>query len=285
MDFSIITPSFRSSKWLKLCIASVADQQGASFEHIVQDSCSDDGTQDWLPGDKRVRAFIEKDQGMYDAANRGFRRGTGKILAYLNCDEQLLPGGLQAVKKFADAHPEADVILTDTVVTDAKGAYLCHRLSLVPIEHEMWIRFPVLSCGLFVRRRVIHDLGMFVDTQWRDLGDFFWVLALVQRGVKFAILRHRTSVFADTGENMNLKPNARREMVRQWELTPPWVKLLRLPLAVQYRLRLALRGSLFQGPYDYSLYTMESAEKRVTIRVGNPTSFWRGRSIWTPPKG
>src|SRR3954470_24912439 len=55
VNFSIITPSFRNSRWLKLCIASVADQQGASFEHIVQDSCSDDGTGDWLPGDRRVR--------------------------------------------------------------------------------------------------------------------------------------------------------------------------------------------------------------------------------------
>ena len=47
----------------KLYIASVADQQGVTFEHIVQDACSDDGTQDWLPGDTRVKAFIEKDQG------------------------------------------------------------------------------------------------------------------------------------------------------------------------------------------------------------------------------
>ena len=70
MKFSIITPSFRNSNWLKLCIASVADQQGVSLEHIVQDSCSDDGTQDWLPQDRRVQAFIEKDKGMYDAVNR-----------------------------------------------------------------------------------------------------------------------------------------------------------------------------------------------------------------------
>ena len=64
MKFSIITPSFRNSNWLKLCIASVADQQGVELEHIVQDSCSDDGTQDWLPQDPRVLAFIEKDAGM-----------------------------------------------------------------------------------------------------------------------------------------------------------------------------------------------------------------------------
>jgi len=46
MTFSIITPSFRNADWLKLCIASVADQTEVTREHIVQDSCSDDGTQD-----------------------------------------------------------------------------------------------------------------------------------------------------------------------------------------------------------------------------------------------
>src|SRR5690349_18314195 len=97
MKFSIVTPSFRNSKCLKLCIASVADQQDVEREHIIQDSCSDDGTQDWLPQDHRVRAFIEKDGGMYDAINSGYRRATGDILAYLNCDEQYLPGALQAV--------------------------------------------------------------------------------------------------------------------------------------------------------------------------------------------
>ena len=107
MKFSIITPSFRNSQWLKLCIASVADQPGVELEHIVQDSCSDDGTQDWLPHDPRVKAFIEKDGGMYDAVNRGYRRATGDILAYLNCDEQYLPGALEIVAIFLKHIPKS----------------------------------------------------------------------------------------------------------------------------------------------------------------------------------
>src|SRR5947199_56837 len=55
--FSIITPSYRSSRWLRLCIASVADQN-VELEHIVQDAGSDDGTLDWLPQDRRVKAFV-----------------------------------------------------------------------------------------------------------------------------------------------------------------------------------------------------------------------------------
>src|SRR6516225_10353465 len=121
MKFSIVTPSFKNSEWLKLCIASVADQQGVELEHIVQDSCSDDGTGDWLPHDSRVKAFIEKDGGMYDAVNRGYRRATGDILAYLNCDEQYLPGALATVGKFFESNPEVDVVFGDCVIVDAKG--------------------------------------------------------------------------------------------------------------------------------------------------------------------
>src|SRR5688572_31350980 len=99
MTFSIITPSFRNSEWLKLCVASVADQ-GVEHEHIVQDGGSDDGTLDWLRIDPRVQAHVEKDAGMYDAINRGLNRATGDIIAHLNCDEQYLPGALPAVEKF-----------------------------------------------------------------------------------------------------------------------------------------------------------------------------------------
>ncbi len=277
MRFSIVTPSFRNSQWLRLCIASVADQEGVEVEHIVQDSCSDDGTQDWLPKDSRVKAFIEKDKGMYDAVNRGFSRASGEVLAYLNCDEQYLPGALRAVSDFFTAHPELDVVLPDTIVTDAAGNYICHRLSLVPRQHQMWARFPVLTCALFVRRRVVHELGIVFDTQWRDLGDWHWVMDMCRRGLKMAVLPRFTSVFTDTGENMNLKPNAIRERQVKWQMAPAWVKPLRYPVIVWNRLRLALRSPLVVKPFEYSLYTLTSPGHRVTRRADKPTSFWRGR--------
>lgn len=77
----IITPSYRNSDWLKLCTASVADQEGVLLERIVQDACSVDGMLDWLPQDSRVKVFVEKDRGMYDAGNRGIRRSTVDTLA------------------------------------------------------------------------------------------------------------------------------------------------------------------------------------------------------------
>src|SRR5207249_1240306 len=205
LRFSIITPSFLGRRWLPLCIASVADQQGVEMEHIVQDSCSGDGTEELLRNYSSVKAYIEKDEGMYDAVNRGFRRATGEILAYLNCDEQYLPGTLKAVHDCFAEHPRVDAVLSDTVVTDPEGNYICHRYSLVPRKHQLWVRFPVLTCSLFIRRAVVRDLGICFDTKWRDLGDFFWVQEMVRRGLRFAVLPRFTSVFTDTGQNMNLK--------------------------------------------------------------------------------
>ena len=278
MRFSIITPSYRNSQWLRLCIASVADQQGVEIEHIVQDSVSDDGTQDWLLKDPRVQAFIEKDQGMYDGINRGFRRATGDILAYLNCDEQYLPGALKQMQDFFETNPRVAVGLSDSVVTDGDGNYVCHRYSLVPHKHAIWVRFPVLSCGLFVRRQVVQDLGIYFDTKWRALGDLFWVRSMIERGVAMAVVPQFTSIFADTGANLCLDPVAQRERQAKWELAPRWVKRLRFPFILLYRLRLAARGSLFQKPFDYSLYTLASPDRRVTRAAARPTSFWKGRA-------
>jgi glycosyltransferase involved in cell wall biosynthesis len=277
LKFSIITPSFRNSDWLKLCIASVADQQDVEFEHIVQDACSDDGTQDWLPRDPRVKAFIEKDGGMYDAVNRGYRRATGDILAYLNCDEQYLPGALAAVAEFFEKNPQVEVALAGTIVTDGDGKYLCHRHSMTPQTQHLWFRFPMLTSSIFIRRKVISERGIFFDPRWRDLGDFHWVLALMKNKVPIKVCDTFTSAFADTGENMNLKPNARREKAETDAMTPRWVRLLKPVWIIHHRLRRVAAGHFSLKPTSYEIYTKQSPEKRVTMDVPRPTAIWWNR--------
>jgi len=277
MNFSIITPSFRNSNWLKLCVASVADQQGVEREHIVQDSCSDDGTQDWLPHDQRVQAFIEKDGGMYDAVNRGWRRAEGDILAYLNCDEQYLPGGLKAARDFFEAHPQIEVALAGTIVTDGAGNYICHRHQMVPHPQGIWFRFPILTSGIFIRRKVIQERGIFFDPRWRDLGDFHWIRALMENKVPMAVCDSFTSVFADTGGNMNLKPNAAREKRETDAIIPGWVRVLKPVWIAHHRLRRLAAGHFSLKQMSYSIYTCQSPERRVTFDVSKPTAVWWNR--------
>jgi len=276
--FSIITPSFRSGEWLKLCIASVADQQGPTFEHIVQDSVSDDGTLEWLPQDQRVQAFIEKDKGMYDAVNRGFKRARGEILAYLNCDEQYLPGALAAVDKYFNENPGIDVAFADAVVVKSDGEYICHRYALRPVLAYTWLRFSVLTCSMFLRRKVIDEQRLFFDTQWRDLGDIYWVEEVLKRGIPNGILRHMTSVFTDTGENMNLSANATREKAILKDNAPAWTRVFKQACVMHHRLRMLASGVFSQKPFEYSLYTRANPEVRTVHQVEKPDAIWHGRA-------
>ena len=277
MKLSIITPSFRNSNWLKLCVASVADQEGVEVEHIVQDSCSDDGTLDWLRDDKRVKAFVEKDNGMYDAVNRGYKRASGDILAYLNCDEQYLPGGLKAVHDFFKANPKAEVALAGTIVVDGDGKYICHRHLMVPHSTHVWYRFPILTSSVFIRRSVIYERGLLFDTRWRDLGDFHWVLALMKNRVPMAVCDSFTSAFADTGENMNLKPNAIREKAETDAMIPIWARALKPVSILHHRLRRVAAGHFQLKPTTYRIYTKHSSTEREIFNVPKPTAIWWNR--------
>ena len=273
MRVSIITPSFRSGRWLRLCIASVADQP-IEHEHIVQDAGSDDGTLDWLPSELRVRAFVEKDQGMYDAINRGMRRADGDLLAWLNCDEQYLPGALATVTGFFREHPEVDVVFGDVVMVDARGEYLAHRKMQVPLKYHTWsCHLSTLSCGTFFRRRVVSDYGMAFDSKLRDVGDGEWMVRLLQRGVKMASLGVFTSVFTQTGENMSAGPNARREAHELFQSAPWWVRGLKPVWIGHHRLRRLFGGMYRQQPFAYEIYTLASPDRRQRTEVARPVAY------------
>lgn len=277
MSFSIITPSFRNSNWLRLCIASVADQAGVTVEHIVQDACSDDGTGDWLPQDNRVKAYIEKDGGMYDAINRGFRRSSGDLLAYLNCDEQYLPGALAGVQEAFASRPDTDILLAHTVAVDAEGRFICCRKSMVPLGLTAWTFVPTITSSIFIRRRVLEHFNLYFDVRWRAIGDVMWMRDAIRMRLKMSVLQRYTSTFTETGENLGLAPTWFREKELTVRMTPAWARWFRWPLLQAHRVRALLNGLYTEKAFDYSIYTLSSPEKRVNFSVAKPTGIWWDR--------
>ncbi|HEU5070288.1 MAG TPA: glycosyltransferase family 2 protein [Verrucomicrobiae bacterium] len=277
MMFSIVTPSFQNNHWLKLCIASVADQAGTTWEHIVQDAGSDDGTLDWLPQDKRVKAFVEKDAGMYDAINRGWRRAQGDLVAFLNCDEQYLPGALARVGDYFAAHPNVDVVIADALVLHPDGTYLCHRFAMKPYTSHLWFRFPVLTCATFLRRRVLEEKALWFDPRWRAIGDLFWVKEMVARGVRFGELRAFTSIFTETGANLGLSATNQQETQLWNQMTPRWARVLKPMLIAHHQLRMIARGAFQVKPFRYAIHTAGAGGQRQEFQARHPTPLWHGR--------
>src|SRR2546428_12553471 len=159
-DVSVITPSFNMLGYLRRSYASVADQGSVTREHLVMDGGSTDGTPTWLTAHPDIASVVERDAGMYDAVNKGFRRARGELVSHLNCDEQYLPGALAFVRGYFSRHPEVDLLFGDALVIRPDGSLIAFRKGFMPL-------LPVILSGplylftaaMFVRRRVIEAGG------------------------------------------------------------------------------------------------------------------------------
>ena len=96
---SIITIVFNNSEDIRNAIQSVASQNYPNIEHIIVDGGSTDGTVEIIEkyADQLAYYVSEKYRGQTHALNKGFSKATGKILAWLNADEEYLPGTLLEV--------------------------------------------------------------------------------------------------------------------------------------------------------------------------------------------
>lgn len=100
LKFSIITPVYNGEQYIEECILSVKNQTYTCFEHIIVDGGSTDGTLEIIKkyeGTYSMRYTSEKDNGMYDAINKGFRMADGDIYAWLNADDMYMPYAFEII--------------------------------------------------------------------------------------------------------------------------------------------------------------------------------------------
>lgn len=88
MKISIITASFNSAKTIRDTLESVKSQEYANVEHLIIDGLSSDETMNIVSEYPNVsKAISEKDNGIYDAMNKGVKLATGDIIGILNSDD------------------------------------------------------------------------------------------------------------------------------------------------------------------------------------------------------
>lgn len=271
MRFSVVTPSFHQLGWLKRCVRSVGDQEGVEVEHIVQDAGTGPELETWVREHSRARLFVEKDGGMYDAVNRGMDRAQGEILAYLNCDEQYLPGALQAVSRAFEEHPKVDLIVGDVLVLDADSR-LNSFWRVTPLRHLYLStdHLYALTCATFFRRK-IWEAGVRFRPELKAVADGQWFLNVLERGFRSRNLRRYTSTFTQTGENLGTGTAASQERA-EWLAKLPWWKRALTPLFRRARqLEKFLVGGYSSKAIAYEVYAQDDAERRTGFRCERPS--------------
>lgn len=97
--FSIITPTYNCGSTITATIKTVLAQDKALFEYIIVDGLSNDGTLETIKEyGTEIKLIAERDNGVYDAMNKGIDASAGKYLYFLGAGDQLREGILERIK-------------------------------------------------------------------------------------------------------------------------------------------------------------------------------------------
>ena len=102
LKISIITPTFNSEKYLERCIKSIQSQDCNSIEHIIVDGDSNDETINIIKKYQNNKTILisEKDNGIWEAMNKGLKIASGDIVCFLNSDDYYYPNAIKTVVKY-----------------------------------------------------------------------------------------------------------------------------------------------------------------------------------------
>lgn len=86
---SVITVVYNGISYIESTILSVVNQDYSNFEYIIIDGNSSDGTIEVIRKYESKLAYwiSEKDQGIYDAMNKGIDRALGDWIIFMNCGD------------------------------------------------------------------------------------------------------------------------------------------------------------------------------------------------------
>lgn len=189
---SIITVCLNSEATIRQTIESVLQQTYKNIEYIIVDGGSTDKTldiiQEYIPlFDGRMQYISEKDNGIYDAMNKGILRATGEVVGIINSDDWYEKNALEKVAEgFGDA--EADIVYGEMWLINQSGER----------EYHTWHSTFPPHPGTFVRREVYEKYGMF-DLKYRIAADRELLLRFMADGVRFKHIDAILTNFRRTG--------------------------------------------------------------------------------------
>jgi glycosyltransferase involved in cell wall biosynthesis len=273
MKFSIVSPSLNQTTLLTKAVASVADQSEISTEHIIQDGLTPSADWIWAGKYSHLQVVTEKDKGMYDALNQGFQRTTGQILAWLNCDEQYLPGTLNKVIQIMNESPEIDILYGDSLVVNENGNLLAFRktIQLSP-SHFSILPLDLLSCSLFFRRSAWEKSGGF-DAHYKSVGDLHWLSTCVKKGLTLKHVPQYFGVYTFSGRNLSHNKTSIEE-TKSWQKNFGVNGLRAIGIKAGRYLSKWNSGCYSSDEITYQIYTNSSMDKRVEFSCKNPTWKW-----------
>lgn len=225
MKISIITITFNSAATLEQTIQSVVTQTYKNIEYIIVDGGSGDDTLKLIEKYKQhiSKIISEKDEGLYDALNKGIDMATGDVVGILHSDDFYTDN--QVVEKYANVflNTNCEAVYSDLYYVDKHNSDKIIR---------KWKSGEYLSNAFingwmpphptfFVKKEAYLKYGKF-NLRFKSAADYELMLRFIHKNkIPIAYLPEYTvkmRIGGTSNKNLRNRFNANREDRKAWEV-------------------------------------------------------------------
>ncbi len=239
MKISIVTVCFNAAKTIEQTIESVLGQSYPDFEYIVVDGGSKDGTVSILEKYKdRLRYISEKDEGIYDAMNKGVGLAQGEVIGIIGADDfypdsEVLTSVAEAFRRNNTDSAYGDVRFVDPEDTTRVVRFWKDR----EYDRENWLKgWMPPHIAFYLKKSAYEKYGLY-KTEFTCAGDYELMLRMLYKNklssqhVPATLMTMR--VGGTSSASLKHRIRANREDRRAWkinDLKPRWYTLWMKPL-------------------------------------------------------
>jgi len=158
---SIVTVSYNQVEFIETNIKSVIAQNYPNIEHIIIDAGSTDGTLDILQKyDAYLNWTSEPDKGQSDGLNKGFKKASGEIIAWVNSDDALHENALYEVAKFFKENPDEIAVVGDQMIIDEEDNFI-KVVESCPYSYDYLLNHAkgITQNSTFFKKEVFEKIG------------------------------------------------------------------------------------------------------------------------------
>lgn len=202
---SIITVCYNSERTIRKTIEHVLHQSYENIEYVLVDGGSQDTTvsiiQEYEKAfNGRLRYVSEKDDGIYDAMNKGIKMASGELIGISNSDDWL---ELDAVEIIVKKYQQGRKQIIYGFLAMWKNMDLLHRI--VFVNHECLKEENIPHPACFVTKSAYESLGLY-NCKYKLVADYEFMLRAYSSGmVEFVPIESKIANFTEGGASSNIK--------------------------------------------------------------------------------
>lgn len=206
MKLSIITVNLNNKTGLDHTFESINNQSWQSFEYIVIDGGSNDGSLLSIEQNKRINTYIsEPDLGVYDAMNKGIKLASGEYLLFLNSGDQLHQAN---TLELVNSQLERDDIIYGNLEFVSQNSSNYVYVYPSTLTFQFLFNKSLGHPATFIKKALFLEYGYY-EISYKIIADWvFFINTIVKRQVKTKHINTTISLFEDNGmsslpENQN----------------------------------------------------------------------------------